>query len=118
MIRTVPIVPRPDAPEPYLWGRNRYARVARIEAWATDGPHPCVSLNAYSKRSDDSPCHVSNLSPDDARAIAAALIEAAEAAEAPAEPTEAQLQAMQYGSGPSLDEQHAAAWRQSQELHR
>ena len=31
----------------------------------------------YSRRGDESPCHLSNLSPTDARAIAAALLAAA-----------------------------------------
>ena len=81
---------RERSDEPYLWGRNRYARLARVTAHgrprvAMSGGMPTyppvVSLNAYSKRSDDSPCHLSNLSPADARAIAAALIAAADDAE-------------------------------------
>ena len=85
---TVTITPRPGAAEadvrPYLWGRNRYALLARVEAWALQGTpevRGLVGLQAYSKRSDDSPCHLSYLSPDDARAIARALLAAADAAE-------------------------------------
>lgn len=83
----VPITPTPDAvradARPYLWGRNRYALLARVEAWAqprTATAPGAVSLLAYSKRSDDSPCHLSYLSPADARAIAAALLAAADEA--------------------------------------
>lgn len=90
-MQTVTITPREGSAErgdaPYLWGRNRYARLARVEVHAHPNvggvPEypPVVNLNAYSKRGDDSPCHLSCLSPDDARAIAAALLAAADEAE-------------------------------------
>lgn len=94
MTHTVTVTPREGSAErsdePYLWGRNRYARLARVVAHARGRVAmpggmptypPVVSLDAYSKRGDESPCHLGNLSPADARAIAAALIAAADDAE-------------------------------------
>ena len=86
-MHTVAIELRPEAEgiaEPFLWGRNRLARLRIVETfgYATRSGVTVVSLDAYSKREGDgSPCNLSNLSPADARAIAAALIAAADDAE-------------------------------------
>lgn len=88
--REVRITPRPAAVEadyrPWLWGRNGMARVSLVEVTYLQGTpevRGLVSLNAYSKRSEGgaSPLVLGYLSPDDARAIAAALVAAADEAE-------------------------------------
>ena len=79
-------VARSEDYEPFLWGRNRYARLGRVEVLggAYRSGRQYVDVRAYSAgRPDaDSPCSMSMLTPDQARELAAALIAEADRAEA------------------------------------
>lgn len=89
--RSVAIAPparRREDFEPFLWGRNRYARLGRVDvlAWPNASEGPRVSLDAYSAggvaRYSDPPVTLNGLTPAQAREIAAALMAAADEAEA------------------------------------